>query len=82
VTPDRDRPSVWWDLLLGMRAYGVAITVVWAMSAFTVLGLLAIVIPGPWSHLGFGGGAVAELGLSLLTLRFLRRASVRGHFDH
>jgi hypothetical protein len=81
MTPDRDRPSVWWELVIGMRAYGVAITVVWAMCACTVLVMLAIVVPGNWSHVGFGGGAVLELALSVLTLRFLVRASVRGHFD-
>lgn len=81
MTPDRDRPSVWWQMIIGMHAYGIAITVIWAMSACTVLVVLAFVVPGVWSHLGFGGGAVLELTLSALTLRFLGRASVRGRFD-
>jgi hypothetical protein len=68
-------------MISGMRAYGVAITVVWAMCACTVLLVLAVSVPGAWFHVGFGAGAVLELVLSLLTLRFLGRASVRGRFD-
>jgi hypothetical protein len=64
-----------------MRAYGVSITVVWAMCACTVLVVLAVAVPGTWAHLGFAAGAAAELLLSALTLSFLRRASVRGRFD-
>jgi len=75
------RKSVWWQMLSGMRAYGVAITVVWAMCACTVLTVLAVVVRGAWLQLGFGAGAVGELVLSVLTLRFLTRASVRGRFD-
>lgn len=65
----------------GMRAYGVSITVVWAMCACTVLLVLAIAVPGVWWRIGFAGGAVLELSLSIATLKFLTRASVRGRFD-
>jgi len=73
--------SVWWQMWSGMRAYGVSITVIWGMCACTVLVVLAFVVPGVWSRIGFGGGAVLELLLSATTLRFLSRASVRGRFD-
>lgn len=73
--------SVWWQMWSGMRAYGVSVTVVWAMCACTVLVVLACAVPGTWSHVGFGVGAVLELLLSAATLRFLSRASVRGRFD-
>jgi len=75
------RDSVWWQMVSGMRAYGVAITVIWTMCACTVLAVLALVTPGTWLDLGFGAGAIGELVLSALTLRFLTRASVRGRFD-
>jgi hypothetical protein len=65
----------------GMRAYGVSITVIWAMCACSVLAVLAVAVPGTWAHIGFAGGAVLELLLSAATLRFLSRASVRGRFD-
>ena len=81
VKSEHQEPSVWWQMISGMRAYGVAITVVWAMCASTVLLILAIVARGFWSHAGFATGAVLELVLSALTLRFLSRASVRGRFD-
>jgi uncharacterized protein (DUF983 family) len=68
-------------MVSGMRAYGVAITVVWAMCASTVLLVLAVVAGGTWMHVGFALAAVLELALSVLTLRFLRRASVHGRFD-
>jgi hypothetical protein len=68
-------------MVSGMRAYGVAITVVWAMCACTVLATLAIAATGVWLRIGLAAGAVLELSLSLLTLRFLTRASVRGRFD-
>lgn len=73
--------SPWWQLVSGMRAYGVAITVVWAMCASTVLLVLAVAVNGTWLHIGFAVGAVLELVLSVLTLRFLSRASVRGRLD-
>jgi hypothetical protein len=73
--------SVWWQMVSGMRAYGVAITVVWATCAFVVLLVLALVASGVWLRVGFGAGAVLELALAALTLRFLSRASVRGRFD-
>jgi hypothetical protein len=68
-------------MVSGMRAYGVAVTVVWTMCAATVLVVLAITVGGEWFHLGFAAGAVLEVVLSVLTLRFLSRASVRGRFD-
>ena len=68
-------------MISGMRAYGVAITVVWAMCACTVLAVLAVASSGTWPRVGFSAGAVGELTLSALTLRFLSRASVRGRFD-
>jgi hypothetical protein len=77
----RRSQSVWWQMWSGMRAYGVSITAIWAMCACTVLVVLAFTVPGTWSHVGFAGGAVLELLLSVLTLRFLSRASVRGRFD-
>ncbi|MDQ1746618.1 MAG: hypothetical protein QOD07_881 [Frankiaceae bacterium] len=73
--------SPWWQMISGMRAYGVAITVVWAMCACTVLVVLAVSAGGTWLRAGFAGGALLELALSALTLRFLSRASVRGRFD-
>ena len=73
--------SVWWQMWSGMRAYGVSITVIWAMCACTVLLVLAFAVPGTWFHLGFAVGAVMELLLSAATLRLLSRASVRGRFD-
>ena len=77
----RRSESVWWQMWSGMRAYGVSITVIWAMCACTVLVVLALAVPGTWSHVGFGAGAVLELLVSAMTLRFLSRASVRGRFD-
>jgi hypothetical protein len=68
-------------MISGMRAYGVAVTVIWAMCGCTVLVVLAFVTGDVWLHIGFGAGAVAELLLSVLTVRFLARASVRGRFD-
>lgn len=76
-----NRRSVWWQMVSGMRAYGVAITVVWAMCACSVLAVLAVAVPGQLAHIGFAVAAVAELGLSAVTLRFLSTASVRGRFD-
>src|SRR3954453_23493291 len=73
--------SVWWQMWSGMRAYGVSITVVWAMCACSVLAVLAVAVPGTWAHIGFAGGAVLELLLSAASRRFLSRASVRGRFD-
>jgi uncharacterized membrane protein len=75
------RSSVWWQMISGMRAYGVAVAVIWGMTACTILLFLAVVVNGVWSHLGFGTGALVEFFLSVLTLRFLSRASVRGRFD-
>jgi len=68
-------------MISGMRAYGVAITVVWAMCACTLLLILAIASHALWLRVGFAVGALAELALSAVTLRFLAKASVRGRFD-
>lgn len=81
VPTDRRRASPWFQMVSGMRAYSVAITVVWTMCAATVLVVLAISVRGTWFHFGFAAGAVIEVALSALTLRFLSRASVRGRFD-
>ena len=78
---ERRRLSPWWQMISGMRAYGVAITVVWAMCASTVLLVLAVAVRGTWLHVGFAAGAGLELALSVVTLRFLAKASVRGRFD-
>lgn len=78
---ERRASSVWWQMISGMRAYGVAITVIWAMCACTILLVLAVAVSGTWLHIGFGAGAVLELLLSALTLRFLSKASIRGRFD-
>jgi hypothetical protein len=68
-------------MISGMRAYAVAMTVVWAMCACSVLAVLAATVGGAWTHVGLAAGAVAELVLSAVTLRLLSRASVRGRFD-
>jgi hypothetical protein len=73
--------SPWWQMISGMRAYGVALTVIWTMCACTVLLVLAAVANGTWLHVGFAVGAVLELALSAITLRSLSRASARGRFD-
>jgi len=65
----------------GMRAYGVAITVIWALSATSVLAVFAVAVSGVWLRAAFGAGAVLELALSALTLSFLIRASNAGRFD-
>lgn len=78
---DSRRLSPWWQMISGMRAYGVAITVVWAMCACTVLLVLAVAAGTTVLRVSFALGAVVELALSALTLRFLSRASVRGRFD-
>ena len=76
-----ERRSLWWVYLVGMWPYSVSIAVIWAACASSVLIVLAIVAPGVWLHVAFAGGAALELGLSYATLRFLRKASLRGHFD-
>ena len=63
------------------RAYAVAVTVVWAESACTVLAVLTLTVKGTWLHVGMAAGAVLELLFAGLTLRFLSRASVGGRFD-
>lgn len=77
----RRSQSVWRGMWSGMRAYGVSITVIWAMCACTVLLVLAFAVPGTIWHVGFAGGAVLELLLSAVAVRFLSRASVQGRFD-
>jgi hypothetical protein len=75
------RSSVWRQMVSGMRAYGVAITGIWAMSAASVLVVLAIAASSAWLQIAFGGAAAAEVSLSVVTIAFLRRASESGHFD-
>jgi hypothetical protein len=81
MTSDRRTLSPWWAMVSGMRAYGVAITVVWTMCSCTVLAVLAVAVTGLWLHVALSAVAVVELGLCVLTLRFLTRASIRGRFD-
>jgi hypothetical protein len=81
VAPRPRRSSVWWQMVGGMRAYGVAITSIWALSATSVLVVLAIAASTAWLQVALGGAAVVELALSILTVAFLRRASVSGRFD-
>jgi hypothetical protein len=73
--------DAWLGMWRGMRAYGVAITVIWTMCAMSVLAAFAVAVAGVWLHVAFASGAVLELGLSVLTLRFLIRASNQGRFD-
>ena len=69
-------------MIYGMRAYGAAITMIWGVSAFVLLGVLAFAVSGPtWLHASLGGAAVAELSFSMLTFSLLRRANRRGRFD-
>lgn len=77
----RRNASVWGHMFRGMRAYGVAITVVWAMCACAVLVVLAAAAGELWQQVGYAAAAVVELALSAITLRALARASVRGRFD-
>jgi hypothetical protein len=65
--------SPWWQMISGMRAYGAAITIIWAMCACTVLAVAAVAVGGTWQHVGFGVGAVLELLLSAGPLRRLAR---------
>jgi hypothetical protein len=68
-------------MVSGMRAYAVAVTLVWAMCACTVLVVLAVVVSGAWLHLGLAVGAALELAFSALVLRLLSKASVGGRLD-
>jgi hypothetical protein len=78
--PPRRHLSPWWAMVRGMRAYGVAITLIWTMCACTVLAVFAVAVRGLWLHVGLAAGALVELGLSAVALRFLSRASVRGRY--
>jgi hypothetical protein len=73
--------DAWLGMWKGMRAYGVALTVIWTMCAVSVLAVFAVAVSGVWLHLALALGAVLELALSALTLRFLVRASNQGRFD-
>lgn len=73
--------DAWLGMWRGMRAYGVALTAIWTMCAMSVLTVLALAGEAWWLHLTFAGGALLELVLSVLTLRFLIRASNEGRFD-
>jgi hypothetical protein len=68
-------------MISGMRAYGVAITSIWALSATSVLVVLAIAASTAPLRIALGGAAALELALSVLTVGFLRRASESGRFD-
>jgi hypothetical protein len=73
--------SAWLGMWRGMRAYGVAITVIWTMSATSVLVVFAVAASALWLRVLLGAGAVLELCLSAVTLAFLIRASNAGRFD-
>jgi len=65
----------------GLRAYGVALTVIWTACATSVLAVLAVVAGTWWLHLVCSLGAAVELVLSALTLRWLIRSSNQGRLD-
>lgn len=65
----------------GMRAYGVALTVIWTACSTSLLVVFAVAVGLWWLHVLLGVGAVLELALCVLTLRFLIRASNAGRFD-
>jgi hypothetical protein len=73
--------SAWGGMWRGMRAYGVAITVIWTMSATSVLVVFAVAASALWLQLLLGATAVLELCLSAATLAFLIRTSNAGRFD-
>jgi hypothetical protein len=73
--------SVWHQMISGMRAYGIAITLIWALSATSLLAVFAVAVSGVWIRVALGGAALVELGLSALTLVLLQRASRSGRFD-
>jgi hypothetical protein len=65
----------------GLRPYGVALTVIWTAASVSVLAVFAVAEAGLWLHIAFAVGAVLELCLCVLTLRFLVRASNAGRFN-
>jgi hypothetical protein len=73
--------NAWGHMWRGMRGYGVALTVIWAACATSVLAVFAVAVTTWWLHVVLGVGAVAELAFSALTLSFLIRASNAGRFD-
>lgn len=73
--------SVWWQMLSGMRAYGIAITVLWTLAASTILVILAATVSETWQAAALGGGAFIELIAAGLTLRLLSRASLSGRLN-
>jgi uncharacterized membrane protein YkgB len=73
--------DAWAHMWRGMRAYGVALTVIWAAGATSVLAVFAVAVTTWWLHVVLGVGAVLELTFSVLTLSFLIRASNAGRFD-
>jgi hypothetical protein len=81
VVDIRQVNSAWAHMYRGLRAYGVAITVIWTMCTFSVLSALAVAADRWWLHVVFVVGAVLELICAALTLRFLIRASTAGRFD-
>jgi hypothetical protein len=64
----------------GMRAYGVAITLIWTLSSVTVLFVLSAASRGG-ARLAFGGGALLEIGCAAATYWFLQRVNRAGRFD-
>jgi membrane protein YdbS with pleckstrin-like domain len=77
----RNVNDAWLHMWRGMRAYGVAITVIWTMAAFAVLAAFAVAADRWWLHVAFAVGALLEIAVSALTLRYLVRASNAGRFD-
>jgi hypothetical protein len=73
--------NAWAHMWRGMRAYGVALTVIWAACATSLLAVFAVAVSTWWLHLVLGLGAVLELTFSVLTLGFLVRSSNAGRFD-
>ena len=72
---------LWRPMIVGMRVYGIAVGVVWVLSATSLLTLFAVVASGVWLHLLLGGAAVLELALSGLTFVVMRRALRSGRLD-
>ena len=73
--------DAWAHMWRGMRAYGVALMVIWTLSATSLLAVFAVAVTTWWLHVVLGVSAVLELTASVLTLAFLIRASNAGRFD-
>ena len=72
---------LWRPMIVGMRAYGIAVGVVWVLSATSVLTIFAVVASGTWLHVLLGGAAILELALSGLTFAVMRRLLRSGRLD-